>query len=157
MKLETKDQKSMQLLSIEEDYALRAIIFLSCQPKGKVNFVSDIADNQRIPVNFLFKILRKLVKKGIVKSFRGPHGGYVLDRDPAQITFLEVIETIDGPLVVNRCLNTAAISRCVLEDSCKMMSAWERIQLNIKEELSALTIADLLKPAQREPRHPAAV
>jgi Rrf2 family iron-sulfur cluster assembly transcriptional regulator len=157
MNLETKDRKSMQLLSIEEDYALRAIIFLSCQPKGKVNFVSDIAENQRIPVNFLFKILRKLVKKGIVKSFRGPHGGYVLDRDPAQITFLEVIETIDGPLVVNRCLNTAAISRCVLEDSCKMMSAWERIQLNIKEELSGVTIADLLKPAQREPRHPAAV
>jgi len=147
----------MQLLSIEEDYALRAIIFLSCQPKGKVNFVSDIAENQRIPVNFLFKILRKLVKKGIVKSFRGPHGGYVLDKDPAQITFLEVIETIDGPLVVNRCLNTAPISRCVLEDSCKMMSAWERIQLNIKEELGALTIADLLKPAQKEPKHPAAV
>src|SRR5262245_19913659 len=122
----------MQLLSIEEDYALRAIIFLSCQPKEKINFVSDIAENQKIQVNFLFKILRKLVKKGIVKSYRGPHGGYVLARDPAQITFLEVIETIDGPLVVNRCLNTAALSRCVLEDSCKMMSAWERIQMNIK-------------------------
>lgn len=147
----------MQLLSIEEDYALRAIIFLSCQPKGKINFVSEIAQNQQIPVNFLFKILRKLVKKGMVKSYRGPHGGYVLARDPSQITFLEVIETIDGPLVVNRCLDTAALSRCVMEDSCKMMSAWERIQVNIKHELSALTIADLLKPAQKEPRQPTAV
>lgn len=147
----------MQLLSIEEDYALRAIIFLSCQPKEKISFVSDIAQNQQIPVNFLFKILRKLVKKGIVRSYRGPHGGYVLAKDPAQITFLEVIETIDGPLVINRCLNTTALSRCVLEDSCKMMSAWERIQLNIKEELGALTIADLLKPSRQEPKQPAAV
>jgi Rrf2 family transcriptional regulator, iron-sulfur cluster assembly transcription factor len=147
----------MQLLSIEEDYALRAIIFLSCQPKDKINFVSDIAQNQQIPVSFLFKILRKLVKKGIVRSYRGPHGGYTLAREPGQITFLEVIETIDGPLVVNRCLNTAAISRCVLEDSCKMMSAWERIQVNIKQELGALTIADLLKPAVQRPKQPAAV
>ena len=134
----------MQLLSLEGDYGLRAIIYLSCQPPDKITFVSEIARDQLIPVNFLFKILRKLVKRGIVKSYRGPHGGYALAKDASGITFLEVIEAIDGPLVVNRCLSE--VTRCMLERSCKMLSAWQRIQLHVKQELNTLTIADLLKP-----------
>jgi Rrf2 family protein len=136
----------MQLLSLEGDYALRAIIYLSCQPVGKITYVNEIARDQLIPVNFLFKILRKLVKRNFVKSFRGPHGGYTLAREPSQITFLEVIEAIDGPVVVNRCLSE--VTRCLLEPSCKMLNAWQRIQEHITDELSTLTISDLLKPSK---------
>jgi Rrf2 family iron-sulfur cluster assembly transcriptional regulator len=135
---------TLQLLSLEGDYGLRAIIYLSCQPPGKITYVSEIARDQLIPVNFLFKILRKLVKHGMVKSYRGPHGGYALAREASGITFLEVIEAIDGPVVVNRCLSE--VTRCMLEQSCKMLGAWQRIQLHVKQELNTLTIADLLKP-----------
>jgi Rrf2 family protein len=140
----------MQLLSIEGDYGLRAVIFLSCQKRNKISAVSEIAHDQMIPIQFLFKILRKLVKKGILKSFRGPNGGYALAKKPAEITFLEVIEAIDGPLTVNRCLNE--MTRCMLERSCKMFGAWQRIQTHITGELNNLTIADLLAPAQQSPR-----
>jgi len=135
----------MQLLSVEGDYGLRAIIFLACQPSGKITFVSEISHDQIIPTAFLFKILRKLVKKGIVKSYRGPNGGYALAKDPSQITFLEVIEAIDGPMTVNRCLSE--MTQCILERSCKMFNAWQRIQEHITSELDTLTIADLLKPS----------
>ena len=134
----------MQLLSIEGDYGLRAVIFLSCQKKNKISAVSEIAHDQMIPIQFLFKILRKLMGKGIVKSFRGPNGGYALAKTPAEITFLEVMEAIDGPLTVNRCLNE--MTRCMLERSCKMFGAWQRIQSHITGELSNLTIGDLLTP-----------
>jgi Rrf2 family protein len=144
----------MQLLSIEGDYGLRAIIYLACQPKDKISFVHDIAQDQLIPVHFLFKIMRKMVKHGLVKSYRGPHGGYTLAKDAAEITFLEVIECIDGPLVVNRCLSE--LTRCMLEQSCKMLNAWQRIQIHMKTELSTLTIADLLKPAGYNSEAPAA-
>ena len=80
----------------------------------------------------------------MVKSYRGPHGGYALAKDASGITFLEVIEAIDGPVVVNRCLNE--VTRCMLEQSCKMLGAWQRIQKHVKQELNTLTIADLLKP-----------
>lgn len=132
-------------MSVEGDYGLRAIIYLACQQDGKITFVNEIARDQLIPVNFLFKILRKMVKAGIVKSYRGPHGGYILAKDPSEITFLEVIEAIDGPLLVNRCLSIE--TQCMLERSCKMLNAWQRIQVHMKSELSSLTIADLLKPA----------
>ena len=134
----------MQLLSIEGDYGLRAIIYLSTQPREKITFVSEIAKDQLIPVNFLFKILRKLVRKGMVKSYRGPHGGYALAKEPSEITFLEVIEAIDGPLVLNRCLGS--VPNCTLEPNCKMMGAWKRIQLHMKTELGQVTIADLVSP-----------
>ncbi|HSE39742.1 MAG TPA: Rrf2 family transcriptional regulator [Acidobacteriota bacterium] len=136
----------MQLLSLEGDYALRSIIYLACQPSEKITYVSEIAREQLIPINFLFKILRKLVKRDLVKSFRGPNGGYMLARSPSEITFLEVIEAIDGPVVVNRCLSEA--TRCLLEPSCKMLNAWQRIQEHITDELTSLTISDLLKPAK---------
>lgn len=135
----------MQLLSIEGDYGLRAIIYLSGQPRDKITFVSEIAKDQLIPINFLFKILRKLVRKGLVKSFRGPHGGYRLAKDPSTITFLEVIEAIDGPLILNRCLGSVA--NCTLEPSCKMFGAWQRIQMHMKNELIQVTIADLVAPS----------
>jgi Rrf2 family protein len=136
----------MQLLSLEGDYALRAIIYLACQPAGKITYVGEIARDQLIPVNFLFKILRKLVKRDLVKSFRGPNGGYILAREPSGITFLEVIEAIDGPVVVNRCLSEA--TRCLLEPSCKMLTAWQRIQEHITDELNTITISDLLEPGK---------
>lgn len=134
----------MQFLSVEGDYGLRAVIYLACQPDGKITFVNEIARDQLIPVNFLFKILRKMVKAGVVKSYRGPHGGYVLAKQASEITFLEIIEAIDGPLVANRCLSVE--TQCMLERSCKMLNAWQRIQSHMKTELSSLTIADLLKP-----------
>lgn len=144
----------MQFLSVEGDYGLRAIIFLACQPDEKITYVNEIARDQLIPVNFLFKILRKMVRAGIVKSYRGPHGGYILAKDASEITFLEVIEAVDGPLVVNRCLS--AETQCMLEQSCKMLNAWQRIQMHMKSELSSLTIADLLKPAELSEAQPAA-
>jgi len=134
----------MQLLSLEGDYGLRALIFLACQPEGKITYVNEIAKDQMIPVAFLFKILRKLVKIGMIKSYRGPRGGYTLARPASEITFLEVIEAIDGPIAVNRCLSE--MTQCILERSCKMFHAWQRIQQHMTNELSSLTIADLLKP-----------
>lgn len=138
----------MQLLSIEGDYALRAVIYLSCQPKEKISYVSEIARDQLIPVNFLFKILRKLVKQGLVKSYRGPHGGYMLAREPSDITFLEIIEAVEGPVVVNRCTSEAA--QCLLEKSCKMLSAWQRIQDHVVAELKTITIHDLVNIPEKK-------
>ena len=140
----------MQFLSVEGDYGLRAIIYLACQSEGKITYVNEIARDQLIPVNFLFKILRKMVKAGLVKSYRGPHGGYVLAKSAADITFLEVIEAVDGPLLVNRCLSE--VTQCMLEQSCKMLNAWQRIQIHMKNELTSLTIADLLKPTTHAPQ-----
>lgn len=144
----------MQFLSIEGDYALRAIVYLAAQSGNKVTFVGEIAEKQMIPINFLFKILRKLVRAGMVRSFRGPRGGYTLARTPGEISVLEVVEAVEGPVMLNRCLNPNA--PCMLETDCKMIRAWDRIQQQVKDELTTLTIADIAAPGHAGPRPAAA-
>jgi len=143
----------MQFLSIEGDYALRAVIYLSAQDQDKVTLVSEIAERQMVPVNFLFKILRKMVRAGLVKSFRGPRGGYALARNASEITVLQVVEAVEGPVVLNRCLNEPA--SCLLESGCKMMGAWQKLQDHMRDQLQNLTIAQITR-AERGAAVPAA-
>lgn len=86
------------------DYAFRAVLYLSCLPRGQVVEAKLIAEEENIPMRFLLKILRLLTQAGIVESYRGVHGGYSLARPPEEITMLDVIEAIEGPIQINRCL-----------------------------------------------------
>ncbi|MFZ5596942.1 MAG: RrF2 family transcriptional regulator [Bacillota bacterium] len=86
------------------DYAMRAVLYLSGLPFGQVVEARLIAEEEHIPIRFLLKILRLLIKGGIVESHRGVNGGYSLARQPSQITMLDVVEAMEGPIIVNRCL-----------------------------------------------------
>lgn len=102
------------------DYALRIILFLAKQEEGQVVEASVIRAAELVPERFLFKIMRSLVKAGIVKSFRGKKGGFILGRNAEDITIYDVIEAIEGPIILNRCLtdtgqcNKDAAGYCVI-------------------------------------------
>ncbi|HJS75683.1 MAG TPA: Rrf2 family transcriptional regulator, partial [Vicinamibacteria bacterium] len=91
-------------LSRKSDYALRAIIYLARIPAERYGRVSEIAKAKGIPQAFLAQILPLLANRGVVKSQQGAHGGYALARHPSEITFLEVIECVEGPLRLNKCV-----------------------------------------------------
>lgn len=105
------------------DYAFRAVLHLSRLPRGQVVEAKSIAESERIPIRFLLKILRLLTRAGIVESYRGINGGYALARPPAEITMLDVIEAIEGPIRINRCLispgecNKGASPRCPVHNA----------------------------------------
>src|SRR3989442_4374308 len=81
------------------DYALRAVIHLANEETSdRACSVAEIATRERIPRQFLEKIVRELIHKGLVRSRRGPHGGYVLARPADQVTFRDVIEAGGGPV-----------------------------------------------------------
>lgn len=86
------------------DYAFRAVLYLSRQPRGQVVEARLIAEEEKIPMRFLLKIFRLLTRAGIVESYRGINGGYSLARAPQEITMRDVIEAIEGPIQINRCL-----------------------------------------------------
>ncbi len=88
-------------ISRKADYALRAVQHI-VQSKSPRPTISEIAEIERMPREFLAKVLLDLTEAGILKSFRGIDGGYQLARRPAQITMLEVIEAIGGPVSLNR-------------------------------------------------------
>src|SRR2546428_13688294 len=101
------------------DYALRAVIHLANEETSdRACSVTEIAAQERIPRQFLEKIVRELIHKGLVRSRRGPHGGYVLDRPAEQVTFRDVIESVEGTISLNVC--TAEPPDCPLLGMCGM-------------------------------------
>lgn len=90
----------------EADYALRIVFALS--RKGLRMDAPAISEETAVTRRFALKILHKLVKAGVVKSFKGPKGGYELAREPKEINMLEVITVIDGPVLLSKCLRPGA-------------------------------------------------
>nr|WP_204988200.1 Rrf2 family transcriptional regulator [Sporohalobacter salinus] len=122
-------------LTQETDYAIRAVLFLA-KKEGEIVEAQVISDDQTIPKRFLLKICRKLIKAGIIESYRGKHGGYKLAKKPEKITLKDVIETIEKDLVVNRCqLDTDACNRDAT-DHCVIHHIFNSISDVLAKEFS---------------------
>ncbi|HDL02100.1 MAG TPA: Rrf2 family transcriptional regulator [candidate division Zixibacteria bacterium] len=121
-------------LSRKSDYALRAIRHLSTLPKGKLGSINSVSAAEEIPREFLAKILKDLTRSGLLVSFQGVTGGYRLAKLPKEITFLNVIEAIDGPIHLNLCTETANCS-CEKLDTCQMKGFWQAQENSFKKSL----------------------
>jgi len=124
----------------ETDYAIRCVLHLSQDP-DKVIMVDAIARNKKIPKSFLAKILQKLSKAGIVKSFRGVNGGYQLGKHPSDISLLNIIESIEGPVVMNECAMNKKV--CDMSDSCTVHPVWLKIRKIVESTLSDYNLETL--------------
>jgi len=129
-------------LSRKSDYAIRAMVDLAFQPRGARVAIHDIAKRQEIPYTFLPRIIPDLVKAGLLKSYRGARGGVILSRSPEEITILNVIESTDGPVTLNRC--TAFPSECDRDNICPIHTLWQKVQADFNKTLGATTLADLV-------------
>jgi len=125
------------------DYGLRAMIYLASMAQGSVVTFRDIARVMHIPEDFLAKILKTLVDAGLVRSTRGAHGGYSLARAPADISFLEVIEAVEGPVQLNLCMAEEGKASCDLSHSCTMYGVWREAQDKMLEVYRGSSLAKL--------------
>ncbi|HIE28584.1 TPA: Rrf2 family transcriptional regulator [Candidatus Poribacteria bacterium] len=126
------------------EYAIRALSYLALQPEEKFSPVWEIAEHQKIPKHFLGKLLQMLSKNGLVKSFRGPGGGWALNLKAAQISLLKVVKCIDGLCYLERCI--FGIGTCSCEDPCPMHEKWRPIKEQIMWLLQTETLAELAAP-----------
>lgn len=126
------------------DYGLRAMIFLASVPAGSIVPFREIARAMQIPEDFLAKILKTLANGGLLISARGSHGGYKLGREAAEISFLEIIEAIEGPVQLNLCLPEK--EACGLSMSCTMHSIWRDGQERMLEVYRKAKLSDLAMP-----------
>ncbi|HHW42246.1 MAG TPA: Rrf2 family transcriptional regulator [Desulfotomaculum sp.] len=125
------------------DYAFRAVLYLAQLPPGEVVEAQVIAGNQCIPMRFLLKILRLLTKAGIVDSYRGVGGGYALARDPQEITLLDVLTAVEGPVQINRCLVDPAFCNRQATSHCAVHRALESIQDTLVQQFQKYNFAQL--------------
>ena len=125
------------------EYGLRGLLFLARQTSEKAVLISEVSRAQKIPESFLAKIFQRLSKAGLLKSVRGTGGGFYLGRPAGEITMREVIEVLEGPIAINRCLMRK--TACDEEEECPLHEAWERAQQGLLEVLGNTTMEDLAK------------
>ncbi len=126
-----------------EAYGIFGVIHLAEQDKGRVIPLSEIAQAQDVPEKFLAKIFQNLTKTGIVRSHRGVKGGFTLDKAPQDLNIRQVVEAIQGPYHLIRCLPDKEC--CNKAESCAVRIVMEKAERKLMEVFESHTIADLIK------------
>jgi len=128
----------------ETDYAIRCVLYLSSRT-DRLTMVDEISREMATPRSFLAKILQKLAKAGIVKSFRGVKGGFQLAKEPTQITLLDVIEAIEGAIALNACAIDS--SACGFSGTCSVHPIWIKLRGEFNELLKQHNFAEIAETA----------
>jgi len=106
----------------QADYAVRAVLHLARVGNKERSATSMIAKEQNIPPSFLAKIISQLSIAGLLHTSRGARGGVTLAREPGDITLLEVVEAIDGPIQLNECVGNDGA--CTFDADCPIKPVW---------------------------------
>lgn len=140
------------MITRQADYAVRSVLDLAMRQPEHSAFSRDIADRQRIPASFLAKILTRLAAHGIVQTQRGVNGGVRLARPAGEITVLEVVEAIDGPISLNLCVRVPGL--CPQEMDCVVHPLWEQVGEELRGRLRGIDFARLAASAEAQARLP---
>jgi Rrf2 family protein len=130
-------------LSNKGNYGVRAILDLAHAYGGPRRKAREIAQMMRVPQNFLAIILAELVRAGLLNATAGKEGGYTLARPPRGISLLEVVEAVEGPIVLTECL-LRGIS-CGQDGYCAAHEAWSSAQSALMARLARVSFADLAR------------
>ncbi|HSR33589.1 MAG TPA: Rrf2 family transcriptional regulator [Anaerolineae bacterium] len=128
-------------ISRRTDYGVRVILDLATLTESTRASTQEIADRQNIPAPFLAKIISQLSLSGLVTTFRGAGGGVSLARPASEISLLQVIEALDGPVRLNRCLIEP--SACPLDEHCPVHHIWAKAQTELTGLLGSTTFDNL--------------
>jgi Rrf2 family protein len=123
----------------QADYAIRAVLYISKLEPNQRAATSQIAKAQHIPPSFLAKIISQLSIAGLLHTSRGARGGVMLARESKDISLLEVVEAIDGPIAINECVNDEGI--CSFGSDCPLRPVWCETQDDLVKRLRATDFA----------------
>ena len=129
------------------DYGL---VLMTCLARGRgesLRTARDLARESRLPISTVSKLLKQLLQSGLLTSHRGTKGGYVLARAPRQISVVEIIAAIEGPMALTEC-STDVTGMCSIERRCPIKSNQQIINQAVRGVLDKITLADLIEPLQ---------
>lgn len=135
-------------ISPAAELAVRGVLVLAEHyGRGPVT-LAQVCMGRELPKEYLTKIFASLAKADIVTPIRGKNGGYILARQPAAITLLEVIEAVEGTLALNYCQHSP--SKCDRID-CKVRPVWTELQNAMRDKLSSMRLSDFLGDGKAPP------
>jgi len=124
------------------DYGIRALIFLANTESASAK-ASQIGAAMDIPTGFLHQVLQVLQRAGLVTSRPGPSGGYALARAPDEVTILEIVEGLEGPIRAKQCALRGG--PCHWNDVCALHSVWSSATAALAEQLAASTLSEVAR------------
>ena len=131
-------------LSRFADYAVLLMSHMTREPT-RVRAAVGMADDTRLPVPTVSKILATMARAGLLESIRGRDGGYRLAFHPRDITVEQIISAVDGPIALTVCLESHGVS-CELEDICPSQPNWRRINDALRHALAGVSLAEISTP-----------
>jgi Rrf2 family protein len=126
----------------QADYAIRAVLYVSKLSENERAATSQIAKEQKIPPSFLAKIISQLSIAGLLQTSRGARGGVTLAKNPADISLLDVVEAIDGPIALNECVHDEGA--CNFSGDCPMRPIWCEVQADLVHKLKSTNFAQFI-------------
>jgi Rrf2 family protein len=130
------------LLSHTSEYALRATIYLAAREGEGPIKLEQIADELAVPRNYLSKTLHQLARVGVLRSDRGPTGGFRLARDPRSLTLIEIVAPFDPVRLARRCI--LGKGQCSDETPCAAHDRWKVVAEPMRAFFRGTTVADLI-------------
>ncbi|HBG26567.1 MAG: hypothetical protein A2Y10_02045 [Planctomycetes bacterium GWF2_41_51] len=134
-------------LSTRTRYGMRALLELALAYKAGPLQIKVIAEHQNISNKYLEQLVAMLKTAGLVRSIRGPHGGYVLAKPPQDVPLVDVFKTLEGPILTTECVEDEAI--CANYADCVTRRLWTEVNEAILNVLSSKTLGDLVEEAEQ--------
>lgn len=129
------------MITKKAEYAIIILTELASHPEGTSVTSKEIANNRSIPVNLVVQLLAVLKEAGWIAGMRGPSGGIILTANPEEINLRQVIEAVDGPIGITRCLFSSL--PCRDQINCPLRNIWSEAQQAMLKVLQNATISDL--------------
>lgn len=138
----------MLRLSTRGQYGVRAMFEIAKNYKKGPLTIKEIAKRQDVSVAYLEQLLNKLGKAKLIKSHKGPGGGYILNKRPAEISMGMILNALEGPVAIAQCLGPSN-KRCNRIEGCVARLLWKSLGENIEHFLKTVSLKDLLEEETR--------
>ena len=137
----------MQLTSTT-DYAIRIVCYLAAQ--RQMISTSELSQELSVPSSYIPKITKKLKQAGIIKACEGTNGGYMLAKQPENISLMKIISCVEETMAINRCLEEDRFCSRNLEDTCKIHKILLSLQNTYNNKLESVKVSDVIRPGEDE-------
>ncbi len=128
-------------ISRKSDYALRAMVYIAAWEEDKICSINEISDAEKVPREYLAKILKELSLQGLLHSYKGINGGYRLAKSREEITFLSIVEAMQGKIAVNDCIRHSDGDSCGRKSDCAMHEFWLAEQKRVTDSLGSVSLS----------------
>jgi Rrf2 family protein len=141
----------MLRINRQTDYAVRVILALAKRGEGARLSTGEIQIEMLIPPFLMVRIVARLARTGLLKTFPGRDGGLMLPRPPGQITLRDIVEAFEGPILLSQCLQVKGEDDCPFQMNCPVHLKWGRVQVAMLREMASITFEELAREAMELP------